>query len=137
MGDAGVMFSATGAGMNAIIAQVVAALIAVESNGNSSAIGDGGRAVGVLQMWECAVAEANRLEAIEARREKRQARTWTLSDRRVPERAVAMAWVTLRAHYRRGVTDPVELGCRWRNPYSECPAWYRAKVRKELGRTQQ
>ena len=120
--------------MNNIIAQVVAALITIESNGRATAISDGGRAVGVLQMWPCAVAEANRLEKIEARREKRPARTWTIKDRAVPERAVEMAWVTLRAHYRRGVTDPVELGCKWRNPHSDCPEWYRAKVRKELGR---
>jgi hypothetical protein len=120
--------------MNNIIAQVVAALITIESHGNAAAVGDGGRAVGVLQMWPCAVAEANRLEKIEARREKRPARTWTLADRAVPERAVEMAWVALRAHYRRGVTDPVELGCKWRNPHSDCPEWYRAKVRKELGR---
>jgi hypothetical protein len=120
--------------MNDIIAQVVAALITIESNGNPAAIGDNGRAVGVLQMWPVAVTEANRLEAMEARRMKRQARTWTNADRAVPERAVAMAWVTLRAHWARGVTDPVELGCRWRNPYSECPGWYRAKVRKEMGR---
>ena len=120
--------------MNDIIAQVVAALITIESNGRAAAVGDGGRAVGVLQMWPVAVAEANRLEAIEARRENRTARKWTLKDRAIPERAVDMAWVTLRSHYRSGVTDPIELGCKWRNPHSECPEWYRAKVRKELGR---
>jgi hypothetical protein len=118
--------------MNEIIAQVVSALIAIESGNNASAIGDSGKAVGVLQMWPCAVHEANRLEKVEARRAKRPARTWTLADRRNPERSVAMAWVTLRAHYARGVEDPVELGCRWRNPYSECPEWYREKVRKAL-----
>jgi hypothetical protein len=118
--------------MNDIIAQVVAALITIESNGNPSAISDNGKAVGILQMWPCAVHEANRRELVEARRQKRQPRTWTMKDRYSPAACRAMAAVTLRAHWRRGVTDPVELGCRWRNPYSECPEWYQERVKKAL-----
>jgi hypothetical protein len=107
------------------IAIVLAALIRVESAGNPHAVGDGGRAVGVLQMWPCAVAEANRLAGRQL---------WTLADRRNPQLSRAMARVILEHHYRRGHTDAVSLACRWRNPYSACPEWYAAKVRRSLGR---
>jgi len=118
--------------MNELIEAIVATLIAVESGGNTMAVGDGGRAVGILQMWPIAVAEANRLEEIEARREKRVGRFWALEDRENPEQSKEMARVTLRWHYRRGITDPVELACRWRNPHGDAPAWYREKIRREL-----
>ena len=118
--------------MTNLIAQVIAALLLVESGGDNAAIGDGGRAVGCLQLWPTAVAEANRLEGIAARREHRQARTWTVADRTNRAASVAMAEVTLAHHYRRGYTNAVALGCRWRNPYSECPAWYADKVRMAL-----
>jgi hypothetical protein len=120
--------------MNTTIALVIAALIQIESGGRDTAVGDGGRAVGALQLWPVAVAEANRLEAVEARREGRKARAWTVDDRTDRKSAVAMAEVTLRHHYRRGATDPVELGARWRNPYSPCPEWYKDKLRRELAR---
>jgi hypothetical protein len=107
------------------IAIVLAALIRVESGGDATAVGDGGRAVGVLQMWPCAVAEANRLAGRQL---------WTLDDRRNPQLSRAMARVILEHHYRRGNTDAVALACRWRNPYSQCPEWYAAKVRRSLGR---
>lgn len=121
--------------MTNLIAQIVAALILVESNGNPAAIGDGGRAVGVLQMWPVAVEEANRIERIEAKREGRAARTWTLADRRSVEASREMCAVTLRFHYRRGTRGAVELAGKWRNPYSACPGWYRERVRKAMRTT--
>jgi len=116
-----------------LIAGVVAALISIESGGDVAAVGDGGRAVGILQMWPVAVAEANRLEGIEARREGRTARTWTDADRRDPEASREMCAVTLRWHYRRGVVDPVALGGRWRNPGGHAPAWYLRRLRQAMG----
>jgi hypothetical protein len=118
--------------MTALVLRVVAALIAVESGGNPAAIGDGGRAVGVLQMWPIAVREAVRLEAIEARREGRAARVWTDADRMDPAAAREMCAVTLRWHYRRGVVDPVALGGRWRNPGGGAPGWYLRRVERAL-----
>lgn len=109
---------------NAIIASAIAALIRVESGGIPDAVGDGGRAVGVMQMWPCAVHEANRIAG---------RKLWTLSDRSNPQLSLAMARVILAHHYRRGARDAVSLACRWRNPYSAAPAWYAARVRREVG----
>ena len=114
--------------MTNIIMLVMAMLVQVESAGKPGARGDGGRAVGLYQMWPVAVAEANRIEAIYARREGRQARQWTLADRLSRTASGEMAWITLRWHYDRGATDPVTLAGRWRNPYSECPKWYRRRL---------
>jgi hypothetical protein len=118
--------------MTNTIAIVLAALVEIESGGNPRAVGDGGRAVGLLQMWPVAVAEANRLESIEARREERPARTWTVADRTDPDASREMCAVTLRWHWRRGVTDPVDLGGRWRNPSGNAPEWYKARLRAAL-----
>lgn len=41
--------------------QVVAKVIQIESNGRHDAVGDGGRAIGVLQIWPIMVDEVNRL----------------------------------------------------------------------------
>ena len=118
--------------MTGLVAKVIAALIAVESGGDWRAVGDGGKAVGGLQMWPIAVAEANRLEDIEARRERRPARTWTLAERTNRVASVEMCAVTLRWHYRRGVTNAVALGGRWRNPDGSAPSWYLRRVRDAL-----
>lgn len=42
-------------------AQLLAALVAVESGGNDRAIGDGGRAIGALQIHAAVVADVNRI----------------------------------------------------------------------------
>ena len=109
--------------MTNTIAIVMAALIRIESAGDPGAVGDGGRAVGVLQMWPCAVAEANRIAGREL---------WTLDDRWNQQLSRAMCKVTLEWHYKRGVTDPVELACRWRNPRGNVPEWHKAKIRKAV-----
>ena len=112
-----------------VVAIAVAACLAVESrNGADVRTGDGGRAVGHYQLWPVAVSEANRIEAIYARRYSRPARQWTLADRRCPERSRQMCELTLMWHYRRGVRDPVALACRWRNPKGDVPRWHRRKV---------
>jgi hypothetical protein len=40
--------------------RLIPALVQVESNGNPRAVGDGGRALGALQVWSCVVADVNR-----------------------------------------------------------------------------
>ena len=114
--------------MTNLILGVIAALCLVESGGRAGAVGDGGRAVGILQMWPIAVREANRLAGSEQ---------WTLADRADSGKSRAMAWITLAHHYRRGVTNAVDLAGKWRNPYSVAPLWYRRRVRAALARGRQ
>ena len=109
--------------MEAVVDRVVAALVPAEGFADNDTVGDKGKAVGTLQMWDVAVAEANRIVGRDL---------WTSEDRKDPMRARAMAKVTLSYHYRRGVTDPVELGSKWRNPFSVAPEWYKAKIREAL-----
>ena len=114
--------------MTNTLALVIAALIAVESGGNDHATGDGGRAVGCLQIWPITVQEANRLAG---------ATRFTLADRRTRAGSIAIARVILAHHWRRGHRDPVSLACRWRNPYSPCPAWYRRKCAAAINQQEQ
>ena len=108
--------------MTNLICCVVAALIQIESAGKADAVGDGGKAVGILQMWPIAVREANRVSG----------GNWTLADRLDPEKSKAMAFATLVWHYKRGVINPVALAGRWRNPRGNAPTWYLNKARKAL-----
>ena len=108
------------------VALALEAVLAVESGGHDPhnvPDGDGGRAVGPYQMWPIAVREANRIVGRDL---------WRLEDRRNLQLARAMCLVTLEHHYRRGVTDPVELACRWRNPSGNAPAWHRAKIKRAI-----
>lgn len=109
-------------GMTALIASVIACLVQVESGGRRKPPdGDGGRAVGILQMWPCAVREANRIIGYNE---------WTLEDRNNPTEARLMCAVTLQWHYGRGVTDPIDLACRWNKPDGKASARYRRKVKQ-------
>ena len=74
---------------------LLAALIAVESGGDARAIGDGGRALGVLQIHAGVVQDVNRIAG----------RSWTHADAHRPEIAVQMAEIYLR-HY----VTPARLG---------------------------
>ena len=119
--------------MTNAIAIALCAILSVESrNGADTRTGDGGRAVGHFQIWPVAVFEANRVERIMARQEKRKARRWNLADRKCPVKSREMGEVTMRWHYRRGVTEPIRLACKWRNPYSRCPEWHRAKIERAM-----
>ena len=127
--------------MTNLIGIIVACLVQIESGGNPSALGDykdgEPRAVGILQQWECSVLEANRIDAIYARREGREARFWTLTDRLDPDKSRAMAEITLTYHRDRGITNAVDLACRWHCPFrAECHEVYRGKVRRVLDRLQ-
>lgn len=107
------------------VERVIDALVIVESSGRPAVIGDNGKAVGLLQLHPVAVREANRIAG-----ENR----WKLSDRLCPEKSRAMARTILTWHYRRGVTDPVELACRWNKPFGKTTAHYRAKVKATLAK---
>jgi len=111
-----------------LIAIVVAALIQVESGGDARALGDSGRAIGILQMWPIAVREANRIVG---------ERRWAYGDRSDPIKSQEMCRVTLERHYRRGVTDPVKLAGRWRNPNGDAPPWYLRKCKREIEKLKQ
>lgn len=71
-------------------ALLLAALIAVESGGNAAAVGDGGRAVGALQIHASVVADVNRVYRTR----------FTLADRRCPAKSAELCrlylahWVT-------------------------------------------
>lgn len=121
--------------MSNVIAMVIAVLIRVESGGDAYAVGDDGRAIGVLQMHKCAVDEANRIEVIAARKTNRIVgeKRWTYSDRYDPAKSREMCRVTLERNWRRGVRDPVALACRWRNPNGRnIPRWHRSKIEKAM-----
>ena len=104
---------------NTIVLLAAALCLAVETGGRADAVGDGGRAVSAYQMWPCAVREANRIVGREL---------WTTEDRRNPQLSRAMCLATLQHHYNRGVTNVIDLACRWRNPYSTAPDWHRRKL---------
>jgi len=89
-------------------------------------------AVGPYQMWTVAVDEANRIERIYSRRYGRKARRWKYADRRSTKQSRIMAELTLMWHYRRGVTKPIELACRWRNPHSGNHAGYGRKISRAI-----
>ena len=76
-------------------ALLLAALIAVESGGDARAIGDDGRALGVLQIHAGVVTDVNRIAG----------RTWAHADAKQPHIAKAMAEIYLR-HY----VTPARMG---------------------------
>ena len=58
--------------MNAALALLFSAIVAVESGGDVNAVGDGGRAVGPAQIWAITVTDVNRIYGTR----------YTLADRR-------------------------------------------------------
>jgi hypothetical protein len=108
-----------------ILSIVLSALVQIESGARPNAIGDGGKAVGILQIHPVMVEEANRIHG---------AARWTPADRRDPQASLAMARTVLAWHYERGVRDPVELACRWNRPDGTAGAEYRKKAEREVGR---
>lgn len=103
------------------IDRVVDILSDIESKNNPGAIGDQGRAEGLLQMWKIQVDEANRL----AGKTK-----WTYQDRKDPEKSKAMAREFLSHKFDKGVTNPIQLAGMWRNPRGNAPLWYLNKARE-------
>lgn len=107
------------AGKADTVERVIDALVQIESSGRPAVTGDNGKAVGLLQLHPVAVREANRIAG---------SNRWKLSDRTCPAKSRAMARTILTWHYRRGVTDPVELACRWNKPFGQTTTHYRSKA---------
>ena len=102
--------------------RLIPALIEVESGGVVGAVGDGGRAVGVLQIWPIMVQDVNRIAGTE----------YTLADRLSPEKSKEMAR-TYFNHY--GKKWTVEQAARHWNSGPNTTAGtdgYWNKVKKEL-----
>ena len=123
--------------MESIIALLISALIAVESEGLPDAVGDSGRAVGILQITPVCVQDINRF-----------ARTdYTLEDRASESRSVEMCWRYLY-HYgnqykkRTGKKPTAEVLARiWnggpRGYMMESTRHYWEKVQAEIQRQEQ
>ena len=80
---------------------LIAALITVESNGNDMAIGDGGRAIGALQIHKAVVVDANRIAGTSY--------THQQMTNRIAARRVCEIYLT---HYGKGCTTE-QLARRW------------------------
>lgn len=78
---------------NMTIIKLITILIFIESGGDPQAIGDGGRAVGILQIHPIMVRECNRLAGEER---------WTLADRQSPSESKNMAATFISYHRKRG-----------------------------------
>lgn len=121
--------------MTNIISMAVAVILSIESSGGiDTRAGDKGKAVGPFQMWTTAVDEANRVEGIYARRFKRKPRVWKYSDRECLKKSQQMCELLLIWHYRRGVTDIINLVCRWNRPSGRVNRKYRKKVLERIKR---
>ena len=68
--------------METIIAMLISAMMIVESDGRAEAIGDSGRAVGLLQITPVCVQDINRFSKVQ----------YNLSDRADERKSVEMCW---------------------------------------------
>ena len=106
------------------ISNLISALIIVESSGNDLAIGDGGRAIGPLQIHKAVVIDVNRITGSNYRHQH--------MTNRAQARAVCEAY--LKA-YGKGAT-PEQLARRWnggpRGDTKTATEAYWAKVKKHL-----
>lgn len=108
--------------MTNLLVNVIVALIAIESGGDPKAIGDGGQSIGILQIKEITVDEANRLVGHPR---------WDSADRWCPVSSIAICRTILIHHYNRGNRDFVSLGSRWQMPYGDATQDYVRKLRRE------
>ena len=88
-------FLSLGAGTADRYARLLPAIEHVESSGRADAVGDGGKAVGILQIHPIMVADCNRIVGEER---------WTLDDRKCPDESRAM-FRTYSDHYSAGKND--------------------------------
>ena len=113
---------------NELVIAAIAVLIQVESHGRVNARGDGGRAIGILQIHPEMVEEVNRLSA----------RNITLNMRRDPKASILMAAIFLewaRKHY--DIKTVRELCWRWNKPTTGRPSIrYMKRVDDVLNRLQ-
>jgi len=103
--------------MTNIIA-IVMALCTIESSNMADAVGDGGQAVGILQICPVMVSEANRLHGSDR---------WTIEDRWSEMQSKQMAHLILS---KRATT--LSKACEVWNP--QAGEWYFKRVESELKR---
>jgi hypothetical protein len=106
------------------LTNLITALIAVESSGNDLAIGDGGKAIGPLQIHKAVVLDVNRITGSHYRHQD--------MTNRVAARAVCEAYLK---HYGKGATTE-QLARRWnggpKGDTKSATEAYWAKVKKHL-----
>jgi hypothetical protein len=106
------------------ISNLISALIIVESSGNDLAIGDGGRAIGCLQIHRGVVLDVNRITGSHYRHSE--------MTNRAQARAVCEAYLR---HYGRGASTE-QLARRWnggpKGDTKSATEAYWAKVKKHL-----
>jgi hypothetical protein len=127
--------------MTNLIAILAVVIMQIESGGHpdpANALGDYNpatgkhEAIGAYQLHDIGVDEANRVERILAQRAGRTPRVWTSDERLCPDKSREMFEITMEWHYRRGVTDLIELGAKHHRPYGKQSSRYRELVRKGL-----
>ena len=106
------------------ISNLITALIAVESSGNDLAVGDGGKAIGPLQIHKAVILDVNRITGSHYRHQD--------MTNRVAARAVCEAYLR---HYGKGATTE-QLARRWnggpKGDTKSATEAYWAKVKKHL-----
>jgi hypothetical protein len=107
------------------LTNLITALIAVESGGNDMAIGDGGRAIGPLQIHRAVVVDVNRITGSHYRHQD--------MTNRAQARAVCEAYLR---HYGRGATTE-QLARKWNGggpagDKKRATKAYWEKVKKEI-----
>jgi hypothetical protein len=95
-------FVSLGAGTADRYARLLPAIEHVESSGRADAVGDGGKAVGILQIHPIMVADCNRIVGEDR---------WTLDDRKDAVKSRAM-FRTYSNHYSKDASDEV-VARRW------------------------
>jgi soluble lytic murein transglycosylase-like protein len=102
---AGIACLGAGKSQPTISDNLIAAIIMVESGGDDNAVGDGGKAVGPMQIWVNTVKDCNRIVG-EAR--------WSADDRTNREKSRAM-FLTYSRHYAKHTSDWTNEGIarRW------------------------
>ena len=125
-------------GPSVVLADLWRAIVQVESGGNARAIGDGGKAVGIVQIHAVCVEDVNRILALTG-----AAKRYTLADRLSPVRSremfdIYVAYYGLRWAKQHGVERvPVSVLARiWnggpRGPERESTLLYWHKVQRFL-----
>ena len=99
-------------------------LAQVESNGLFLAVGDHGRAVGLMQTWKIQVREVNRILGEDK---------YTYNDRFSGSKSREMVLIYLkRAAEEHPKDSEVRWLCRWRNPHRAPPRWYVRKISRAI-----
>lgn len=89
--------------------QFIMILIQVESGFDPNAVGDGGKAIGVLQIHPVMVDDINRIVGY---------KKFTYKDRKIPSKSIQMAVIYFR-HYERDLQDFEALSRAWNGG----PSW--------------